>query len=339
MRGLLALSCRSFTDDHRARRSNEVVDTALLVADGSALRIVREALSLVVAGAQQRVRAESHRSLRDGAALLAWVLAVVNLAVAVAGILIGFTAYVGPSVYLWKLWYGPGAYPYVIDPWWIAFVVAATAIVIGLARGQRGLAVSAAIANLALVASDAGGLYNTIYGPHFNVFISMWPSSYPTDGKWVVPAIVLAVATTATRPRPVSLPRLALALAGAGFLAWLALPTRTDGATYFFRLALPGHSAGGAFFFLRWPLAAIILLGIVFGATAPRLAVLACGVTLAALPGLIPYYLTGLHTHPHYGRSRVPQTGSLDPIVLVVVVAGLALGPVLLAQLARRRLT
>jgi len=323
MRGLLAFSCRSFPGDHRARRSDEVVDTALLVADGSGLRTVREALSLVVAGVWQRLRAESQRSLREGVGLLAGALALVNLAVALAGILFGFRAYVGPSLYIWKLWYGPGSYPYVIDPWWIAFAVAAAAIVFGLARGHRGLAVGAAIANLALVACDARGVYNTDAGPHFNVFILWWPSSYPTAGKWLVPAIVLAVATLAARPRRLPLPRLALSLAGAGLLAWLALPSQR---------------AGGAFFFLRWPLAAIILLGVAFGAIAPRLAVLACGLTLAALPGVIPYYLTGLHTHPHSEYSTIPQTGSLDPIVLVVVVAGLALGPILLAQLARRQL-
>jgi hypothetical protein len=322
--GLLALSCRAFPPDHRARSSAEIVDTALLVADGSALRTAREALSLLVAGARQRLRTESHRSPRDGAALLAGVLAVVNLAVALAGILFGLTAYVGPSVYLWKLWYGPGSYPYVIDAWWIAFASAAAVIVFSLARGHRVLAVSAAIANLALVASDARGLHSTDAGQHFNVFIRAWPSSYPTAGKWLLPAILLVVATAAARPRRLPLPRLALSLAGAGFLAWLALPT---------------HKAGGAFFFLRWPLAAIILLGVAFGSVAPRLAVLACGLTLAALPGLVPYYLTGLHTRPHSEYSRIPQTGSLDPIVIVVVVAGLALGPVLLAQLARRRLT
>ena len=61
MRGLLAFACRAFPRDHRARRSDEVVDTALLAADGSAWRAAREALSLVVAGVRQRLRAESDR--------------------------------------------------------------------------------------------------------------------------------------------------------------------------------------------------------------------------------------------------------------------------------------
>jgi hypothetical protein len=80
MRAVLAFACRAFPPDHRARRSDEVVDTALLASEGSAWRMAREALSLVVAGARQRLRAES------GAALLAGVLALANLAIALAGI-------------------------------------------------------------------------------------------------------------------------------------------------------------------------------------------------------------------------------------------------------------
>ena len=89
MRGLLAVACRAFPPDHRARHSDEIVDTALLAANGSRWRTAGEALSLVVAGARQRLRAESSRSMRDGAALLAGILALVNLAVALAGITAG----------------------------------------------------------------------------------------------------------------------------------------------------------------------------------------------------------------------------------------------------------
>jgi hypothetical protein len=324
MRGLLILCCRSFPGDHRARRSDEVVDTALLVADGSILRTAREAISLVVAGLRQRLRAESHRSLRDGVALLAGVLAIVNLAVALAGILSGFGAFAGPSVYLWKLWYGPGSYPFVIDGWWIAFAAAGAAVVFGLARGHRRLAIGAAVANLALVAYDGSGLYESSYGPtHFAVFTFTWRSSFPGGGQWLLPAIVLAVATAAARPRRLSLARLPLALVVVVLLAWLAVPSR---------------ETGGAFFYLRWPLAAIILLGVAFGAVAPRLALLACGITLAAIPGIVPY-LIGPHPRPHSSLARVSQSVSLDPAMIVVAAAGLALGPVLLAQLARRRLT
>lgn len=336
MRGLLVLSCRSFPRDHRARSSDEVVDTALLVADGSALRALREGLSLVVAGARQRLRAESHRSLRDGAALLAAVLAIVNLAVALTGILSGFTADVGPSVLLWNVRYGPGSYPFIIDAWWLAFAVAAAAIVFGLARGHRLLAVGAAIANVALVAYDASGFSQAV--SHFDVFTVSY--GFPGSRQWLVAAIVLAVATAAVRPRRVPLTRSALALVGVGLLVWLALLARAP---------------GGAFFFLRWPLAAIILLGVAFGAVAPRLAVLACGVTLAAIPSVIVYligpnpyatsdptlalYLTGPDRWPTSQAIVRSEHHAFDPVAMLVVAAGLVLGAVLLAQLARRRLT
>ena len=84
MRKILLVACRAFPPEHRARRSDEVVDTALLAAGGSALGTAREALSLVIAGMRQRLRAESDRPLRDGLALLAGVLAPVNLAIALA---------------------------------------------------------------------------------------------------------------------------------------------------------------------------------------------------------------------------------------------------------------
>jgi hypothetical protein len=89
MRGLLAFACRAFPRDYRARRSGELVDTALLAADGSAWRTAGEALSLVTAGLRQRARAERGRSIGDGIRLLAGVLALVNLSVALAGIGLG----------------------------------------------------------------------------------------------------------------------------------------------------------------------------------------------------------------------------------------------------------
>jgi hypothetical protein len=336
MRGLLALSCRAFPRDHRARTSDEIVDTALLAAEGSALRTVREALSLVVAGARQRLRAESHRSLRDGAAPLAGVLAIVNLAVALAGMLSGLTTYSGPSLLLWNLRYGPGAYPFVIDWWWVAFAAAGALIVFGLVRGHRGLAAGAAMANLVLVAYDASGFSQGV--SHFNVFTVAY--GFPGSRQWLVAAIVLAVATAAARLRRFPLTRLAFALVVVGLLVWLALLAR---------------ERGGSFFILRWPLAVIILLGVAFGAVAPRLAVLACGVTLAAIPSVVafligpnPYatshpsvalYLTGPDRWPTSEAIVRSEHHAFDPVAMVVVAGGLALGSVLLAQLARRRLT
>lgn len=336
MRGLLVVACRAFPPDHRARRSNEVVDTALLVSDGSARRAAREAFSLVVAGTRQRLRAESHRSSRDGATLLAGVLAIVNLAVATAGILSGFTTYVGPSVVVWNVRYGPGAYPFVIDGWWIAFALAAAAVVFGLARGHRRFAVGAAIANLALVAYDASGLSQGV--SHFNVFTSAY--GFPGSRQWLVATVVLAVATGAARTRRLPLARLTLPLVVVVLLVGLALQAR---------------EAGGAFFFLRWPLAALILLGVAFGAVAPRLAVLACGVTLAAIPSVVVYligpnpyatshpsvalYLTGPDRWPDSLAILRSEHHAFDPGAMLVIAAGLALGPVLLAQLVRRRVT
>jgi hypothetical protein len=305
MRELLAAACRAFPRDHRARRSDEVVDTALLAADGSAWRGAREAASLVVAGARQRLRAESGRSLRDGASLLAGVLALVNLAVALAGItarihLDGLHVYATTS-------YGP----YVVDAWWVLFSVAAVAVVVGLLLGDRRIAVGAAATNLGLVAYDAIFLANgNAYDGrgHFDVFTYTQTSSFPGGRQWLAAAIVLALATAAATPRRLPLTRLPLALVAAVALVVISRET------------------WGAFFFLRWPLAALLVLGVAFGALAPRLAVLAAGATLAAAPSAASY-LTAPNLHHH-------------PSVLGFVVAGLGLAAVLpFAHLVRRRLT
>jgi hypothetical protein len=307
MRELLALSCRAFPPGHRARYSDEIVDTAVLAAEGSAWRTVREALSLVVAGIRQRLQAESGRSVRDGAALLAGVLALVNLAVALAGIITaGFRG--GPMGFIAVQSYGP---PYVVDWWWIAFVLAASAVVVGLVLGNRRLAVAAALVNLGLVSYDALVLANSNpydgHG-HFDVFTYTQTSSFPGGRQWLLASVVLAVATVATRPRRHSLTWLPLGLVAAGVLVFLARET------------------WGAFFYLRWPLAVIVLLGIAFGAVAPRLAVLSIGAVVAAAPS-VHAYLTASNLHH-------------DPVETAVVAVGLALGLLLpLAQLTRRRLT
>lgn len=324
--GLLALACRAFPREHRARSSDEIVDTAVLASDGSARRAAREALSLVVAGLRQRLRAESDRSLREGAALLAGVLSLVNLAVALAGITAGFGTGAGPSVLLWGVRSGPLSLPFIIDAWWIAFTVAAAGVVLGLVLGRRRLAVAAALANLGLVAYDALFLANRWYYDgkgHFDVFTNADAASFPGGRQWLAAAIVLAVTTAAARPRRLPLTRLPLALGVAGLLAWLGWLSRVS---------------GGAFFFLRWPLAAVVLLSVAFGAVAPRLAILACGLTLAATPSVVAY-LTG--PNPHYESSiQLARSHPASVAVTVVVAAGLALGAVVpLAQLARRRLT
>jgi hypothetical protein len=74
------------------------------------------------------------------------------------------------------------------------------------------------------------------------------------------------------------------------------------------------------------------LLGMAFGALAPRLAVLAVGGTLAAAPSVVAYLTRPDSTTPYYSHHH--------PFVIGVVVAALALSIVLpLVQLSRRRLT
>jgi hypothetical protein len=306
MRDLLLLACRAFPRDYRVRRSDEVVDTALLAAGGSPRRGAREAVSLVVLGMRQRLRAESGRSLQEGAALLAGMLALVNVAVAFAGIMERVHVGGGTHVYL-----TPSYGPYVVDGWWIAFALAAVAVVTGLALGDWRLALSAAVVNLGIVAYDAiflvGGSPYDGRG-HLDVFTYTQTSSVPAGREWLGAATVLALATSVARPRRLPLVRLPLALPVVVLLVVLSRET------------------WGAFFFLRWPLAAVLVLTVVLGALAPRLAVLAVGVTLAAAPSAV-VYMTAPNLHHH-------------PSVTGFVAAGLALGAVLpFARLVCRRLT
>jgi hypothetical protein len=306
MRELLAVACRAFPRDHRARRSDEVIDTALLAADGSTRRASREALSLVVAGMRERLRAESGRSLREGAALLAGILALVNLAVALAGVAL--------TVHPPGLYDGPPA-PYKIDWWWIVFAVAAAGVVLGLALGNRRLAVGATFANLALVGYDAIFLADNSLNDgrgHLDVFTYSRPAlSFPAERQWLAVALLLVLATVAAPLRRLPLSRLPLALVVVLLLAVLS------------------REVAGGFFFLRLPLVAIVVLAMAFGALAPRLAVVAVGVTLAAVPSVVTYL-----TMPGFPR------GGRGPVTTWVVAVGLVLGVLLpLAQLTRRRLT
>lgn len=311
MRGLLAFSCRAFPQGHRARTSDEAVDTALLAADGSLRRTVREALSLVVAGSRQRLRAESHRSARDGFTLLAGCLALVNLAVALAGIV----TLLNPP---WASFRMP--FTVSVDWWWIAFAVAATGVVIGLALGYRRLAIGAALANLGIVGYDAvfladNSMNNLRYG-HMDVFSGFGRVlTFPAERQWFAVAGVLALATLAAPPRRRAFHRL-------GLMAAIVL-----------LLVLLSRIVVGGFAYLVWPVVAIVLLGIAFGAVAPRLAVLALGVTLAAVASTVTYLTTPWLPAP------VGLPSPNDALVTWVVVMGLALGVLLpLVQLARRRL-
>ena len=309
MRRLLAFSCRAFPPGHRARRSDEVVDTALLAADGSAWRATREAVSLVVAGARQRLRAESDRSLREGAALLAGLLALVNLSVALAGIALAVHTPRPPGLPP-GIHYELAGSPSAVDWWWIAFAVAAAGIALGLVLGNRWLAIGAAFANLGLVAYDAIYLADNSMNDgrgHLDAFTYVRPTlSFPGERQWLSVAVVLALATAAAPPRRLPLRSLPLTLGAVVLLVVLSRET------------------GGGFLFLRWPLVAVVVLGIALGSIAPRLAVVAVGVTLAAVPSADTYL-----TMPGYQKG---------PVTSWVVATGLALGVLLpLAQLARRR--
>ena len=305
MRRLLALSCRAFPPDHRARQSDEVVDTALLAADGSAWRGAREASSLVAAGMEQRLRAEFHRSVRDGFTPLAVVLAVVNLAVALSGVILA-----ADRLPLYNLAGFPPAYPFVVDWWWIAFTAAAVGIVLGLWFGNRRLAVAAGIANLAIVAYDALFLVDPEewFTGHLAAFTYAQQTAFPVSRYWLPAAIVLALATAAAPLRRLPLTRLALALVSALLLVVLS------------------REIAGSFWFLLWPLTAIAVLAMAFGGVAPRLAVLALGGVFVAITSAVGY-LTAQSVH--HGS---PLTWA--------VAAGLAAGFLVpLAHLTRRSLT
>jgi hypothetical protein len=300
MRGLVLLACRAFPREHRARSSDEVVDTALLAADGSAWRTAREAFSLVVAGSQQRLRAEADRPLLDGLTLLAGVLALVNLAIALAG-----AAYEYGLVGLFR---ARGAYPYPYRPewWWIAFVLAAAGIVLGLILGKRWLALGAALASLGLLTYWARFPLK-FHGVDQLSALILFPPAVPARGLWLAPAVVLALATAAAPVRRLPLTRLPLAVVAVAVLFVLSRG-RVD------------------YYFLRWPLAALVVLAVAFGAVVPRLAVLAMGAVLAAAPNGVNYLAGANPAHRH------PVVGFFA--------AGLALAPfATFARVVRRRLT
>lgn len=316
MRGLLAFACRAFPRDNRARRSGELADTALLASGGSVSRAAREAISLVVAGWSQRLRGESRYSVRDGVRLLAGVLAVVNLAVAVAGVI--KVAQPLPVYHSCQVVLGPiggnsaacaPMLPFGVDWWWIAFTVAAAGIVVGLVLGKRALAVAAAIGNLALVAYDALFLANgeDWFSGHLSAFAYGQQNAFPVSRYWLPAAIVLVLAVAAAPLRRPPITRIVPALVSALLLVLLSRET------------------GGNFWFLLWPLAVIVILAIVFGSVAPRLAVLALGCALVAIPTAVGYLTV---TYVHHGST-------LSWSLTACLVAGFV---VPLAHLARRRL-
>jgi hypothetical protein len=315
MRRVLGLASRTFPRDYRARRSGELVDTALLAADGSAWRTGGEALSLVTAGLRQRARAERGRSVADGIRLLAGVVALVNLSVALAGIGLSIERPPVPRTYTHANWVPPRDFRifvaelYNLDWWWIAFAIAAASCVVGLVLGNRRLALGAALANLVIVAYDEWRLGAPFHLDRFAYLQGRW--AYPTARDWLAPALLLAVTAAAAPLRRLSLTWLPLALVASMVLVALARERY-------------------AFFYLRWPLAAIVVVALAFGWFAPRLAVLAVGLSLAVVwPILVDSTLMSLWGLQH---PNLVIACALAPLVSL----GISLP---LARLTRRRLT
>jgi hypothetical protein len=310
MRRLLVFACRAFPPEHRARQSDEVIDTALLAAEPSTVRAIREAFSLVVAGLRERLRAESQRSPRDGIGLLAGLLALLNLAMALYPF--SLAVHPPPPILIVTL-NGPrhASNPYIVDWWWIAYGVAAAGVVFGLALGNRKVALGAALTSLGIVGYDAIFLTSSwSFGHLWNVFaFGRGTDGYPIGQEWLAPVAVLALAIAAAPLRRRSLGRLPVTLGAALLLIVISRETL------------------GGFLFLRWPVAVLLLLAMMFGAFAPRLAVLALGVSLA-LAGTVVEDLT---------TSAWEYT---TPFATWIAAPVLALGILLpLVYLTRRRLT
>jgi hypothetical protein len=97
-------------------------------------------------------------------------------------------------------------------------------------------------------------------------------------------------------------------------------------------LVVLSRETSSSFVYLAWPLALIVVLAMAFGALAPRLAVVAVGGTLAALPSVVAYLTRPDSTTPYYSHDH--------PWVIGGATLAFAVGLVLpLAHLARRRLT
>jgi hypothetical protein len=289
---ILRLTLRLYPLSYREERAEEMLTTALEASAGSRTSVLRESVSLVLGGISTRARLAARKPLRDavrGAALLcAWGLAIVNVAVAIAGLTARVHLHGGPvfGVYL-----GPSYGPYALDWWWIGFAGASAALMVALALGWRLLADVAAVASALLVGYDAvfladGDKYDG--RGHFDLFTYTQTSSFPGGREWAAAGLVLAVATIVGldgRVRAAHPLRLLMAVATA------------------VGLALVAHEAWGAFFYLRWPLVVLLLISSLFGWLEPRLPLATAGFVFAALPSVVSY-LTASNL-PHDTRTTV----------------------------------
>jgi hypothetical protein len=249
--------------------------------------------------------------LASGAYLCAWALAIVNLAVAVYSLTVRVHVLDSPvrAVYV-----SPSYAPYVTDWWWLSFAAASAGLIVALAASRRWVAVSMAGASFALVAYDALLLANSDKYDgrgHFDLFTYAQTSSFPGGREWLAAASVLLTATLVSGVgEATSRLRQRKALAFAFPLVVV--------------LVAAARETWGAFFYLRWGVLAIVLVALFVAALAPRLTVVAAGVSLAALPSALVYV-----TSDNLSPGRVGAGA---------VLAGLTLGLILpIALLSRDR--
>lgn len=279
MRRLFELACLAYPSKYRDARASEVIDTAAEASADSPTRALREAWSLAVGGLLTRSRlAASHprTTLASGAVLCARVLAVVNLAVA----LYGLTARVHLLSHpVQAVYFSPGYTPYAIDWWWIAFAAVSAGLVLALEQGRARLALWLAGMNLGLVGYDALVLANgDKYDGrgHFDLFTYAQTSSFPGGREWLATAAVLFAAGLLSYRAVGARNRRGMRCSAVAFAIAVAL-------------VVIARETWGAFFYLRWCVVAIVLAAILVGWLAPRVAVLAAGVSLAVLPSSVAY--------------------------------------------------
>ena len=214
------LALHAYPASYRAERGEEILSTLLDARGEGTLPEPREVAALVAGGLRQRAAISPGgraRSWRSGALLAAYVLATVNAAVALLGV-------IQEQRLRWSVDFGvPGFGPrldvlgLVITPWFAAFAVTALATLVLLAIGARRAAAACALAGFAVQAFELLRTPHTaVPGGHFAVYAWTNSSSLPREpSQWLPASLLLAglivVAGAPTR-RPVRA-RVALAVA------------------------------------------------------------------------------------------------------------------------------
>ena len=214
--------------------------------EGSAWRAVREAVSLVVAGLRQRLRAESGRSLRDGFGLVCRNPRSRQprrgagrscLGIHHPPLFLGFGA--APPLGCHMSWTGGGLRSRLRPPASSSVWYAATAASLSVRR----------CANLGIVGYDALFLVNGTdwYSGHLVVFSlnQPGPNVFPVGRYWLAAAIVLVLGTAAA-------PMRRLPLGAAASRVRRGAAARGALARDLGQLHLPALAAGGDRRDLRW---------------------------------------------------------------------------------------